>query len=277
MKQPVGILLFVPLLALSSYAQDAHPNNLPQPPSVNNAPAEHAGTQDKPRIFVTDEPIHERNFVAHGRAAAAHSESGPNARVVEIQSDLVKVCPKVTVTNRLDMADFTLLFRREGGKRSAMFAFGGLAGLALSAASKVDGASLFSADGDLVTATKQRTVEKSIIEICAAIPATFLHAALPPEPVQVPVPTADTIPAPIVPPPPAAAQATTELALGSTPTGAEVEVDGAFVGNTPSIVAVTSGDHTVRVSKKGFKPYEKTLRTSSGKINLNAELEAVAQ
>jgi hypothetical protein len=68
-----------------------------------------------------------------------------------------------------------LVFRRENGKRSAMFAFGGLSGLALSALAKVDGASLFDANGDMVTATKQRTVEKSVREICGSIPQTVTH------------------------------------------------------------------------------------------------------
>jgi PEGA domain len=66
----------------------------------------------------------------------------------------------------------------------------------------------------------------------------------------------------------------TELTLVSTPDGADVEVDGAFVGSTPSTVTLASGDHMVRVSKKGFQPYEKTLHTSGGKVNLRAELDA---
>jgi hypothetical protein len=273
MKQFLSILLAVSFLAFSSFAL----NSQPTPAAASAQAPMPIDPQDKPRIFVTDEPLHEGNFVAHGRAAAAHVESGPNARVVEIQSDLVKVCPKVTVTNRPDMADFTLLFRREGGKRSAMFAFGGLAGLALSAASKVDGASLFSSNGDLVTATKQRTVEKSIIEICAAIPATVTHAALQSAPVQQPSAAAEPIPAPIPPSQVAAEPSVTELTLISTPRGADVEVDGAFVGSTPSTLTLASGNHTVRVTKKGFQPYERNLRTSGGKINLNAELDRVGQ
>jgi PEGA domain-containing protein len=71
--------------------------------------------------------------------------------------------------------------------------------------------------------------------------------------------------------------ASTELTLVSTPDGAEIELDGAFVGNTPSTVTLASGDHTVRVSKKGYQPYEKNLRTAGGKINLRAELDAAAQ
>jgi hypothetical protein len=133
--------------------------------------------QNKPRVFVTDEPINEGNLIVRGNAAAGHVESGANARTVELQADLVKLCPRVTVTSRYEAADFVLLFRREGGKRSSMFAFGGLAGLALSSASKVDGASLFDVNGDLVTATKQRTVERAMSEVCTHIPATVTHMA----------------------------------------------------------------------------------------------------
>jgi hypothetical protein len=62
------------------------------------------------------------------------------------------------------------------------------------------------------------------------------------------------------------------LTLTSTPDGADVEVDGAFVGTTPSTIPIASGDHSVRVSKKGYQPYEKHLHTSGGMINLHADL-----
>ncbi len=52
-----------------------------------------------------------------------------------------------------------------------MFAFGGLSGLALSAAAKVDGASLFETNGDMLFASKQNTVEKAIKDICDHVPA----------------------------------------------------------------------------------------------------------
>ncbi len=75
----------------------------------------------------------------------------------------------------------------------------------------------------------------------------------------------------------AAEAANTELTLISTPDGADIELDGAFVGSTPSTLTLTSGDHSVRVSKKGYQPYEKNLRTAGGKINLRAELDAAVQ
>lgn len=66
----------------------------------------------------------------------------------------------------------------------------------------------------------------------------------------------------------------TKLSIASTPAGADITVDGSFVGNTPSTIEVQAGDHTVAVSKNGFKDWERKLKTSGGNINLNAELEA---
>jgi len=74
------------------------------------------------------------------------------------------------------------------------------------------------------------------------------------------------------PPPPAAEQAS--LAIESTPPGADVEIDGGFVGNTPSIVSVTPGSHQIAVKKKGFTDWTKTLNVTGGSVHLNADLEA---
>lgn len=64
------------------------------------------------------------------------------------------------------------------------------------------------------------------------------------------------------------------LHLESTPPGADIEVDGSFVGNTPSDVQVVAGDHTVAVKRVGFKDWERKLKVSGGSsVHLNAELE----
>ena len=67
-----------------------------------------------------------------------------------------------------------------------------------------------------------------------------------------------------------AAQAT--VSITSTPPGADVEVDGKFVGNTPSSVTITAGDHAIKITKKGYKTWERNLSASAGTVNLNAEL-----
>lgn len=148
-------------------------------------------TDGRSRIYVTDHPIDEVTSIIRGGSASAvrvnadsahansvssvggvsHAQIGDDPRTVEIQADIQKNCPAfVLVSNNPARADYILIFRREGGKRSSFFAFGGLTGLALSATSKVDGASLFQPNGDMIFATREKTVEKAIKASCLRIP-----------------------------------------------------------------------------------------------------------
>jgi hypothetical protein len=71
--------------------------------------------------------------------------------------------------------------------------------------------------------------------------------------------------------------ASAKLQLESDPPGADIEVDGSFVGNTPSDVQVSEGDHTVTVNKTGFKAWERKLKVTAGSsVHLSAELEKAA-
>jgi hypothetical protein len=70
---------------------------------------------------------------------------------------------------------------------------------------------------------------------------------------------------------------TGKLSVISSPDGGDIEVDGSFVGNTPSDVQVAEGEHTVSVKKAGFKDWERKLKVSGGSsVHLNAELEKAA-
>jgi hypothetical protein len=64
------------------------------------------------------------------------------------------------------------------------------------------------------------------------------------------------------------------IEITSVPTGADAELDGNFIGNTPSTIGVSPGDHTISVKKKGYKTWERKIKVSSGKVNVFAELEA---
>jgi hypothetical protein len=66
------------------------------------------------------------------------------------------------------------------------------------------------------------------------------------------------------------------LVIDSTPPGADIEIDGAFVGNTPSTVSVAPGSHQIAVKKKGLTEWTKTLNVTGGTVHLSAELEQVA-
>ena len=74
--------------------------------------------------------------------------------------------------------------------------------------------------------------------------------------------------------PVAAAASSAKLQIDSTPPGADIEVDGSFVGNTPSEVQVAEGDHAVVVKKSGFKSWERKLKSSAGSsVHISVELE----
>ena len=65
-----------------------------------------------------------------------------------------------------------------------------------------------------------------------------------------------------------------QLRISSTPTDADIEIDGNFVGNTPSAVGVAAGQHQLVVKKSGYKPWEKKIAVSSGQVKVDAVLEA---
>jgi hypothetical protein len=65
-----------------------------------------------------------------------------------------------------------------------------------------------------------------------------------------------------------------ELRITSEPSGAEIEVDGQFMGNTPTTLVLSDGRVVVKVKKSGFQPWERTLTMNPGdKRTLNAEME----
>src|SRR5580704_10983254 len=68
--------------------------------------------------------------------------------------------------------------------------------------------------------------------------------------------------------------ATAELEVSSTPDGADIEIDGNFVGSTPSTVGVVAGPHQLSVKKAGFKPWERKITVSSGHVKVDATLDA---
>jgi hypothetical protein len=60
----------------------------------------------------------------------------------------------------------------------------------------------------------------------------------------------------------------------STPDGADVYSDGAFMGNAPSTLRLAPGKHTVRVSASGYKDWSREITVQSGsEVKLNAGLE----
>jgi hypothetical protein len=64
-----------------------------------------------------------------------------------------------------------------------------------------------------------------------------------------------------------------DLKVSSVPDNAEIELDGNFVGTTPSTLSLAPGDYTIQVTRKGYRPWTKKIRIISGAIQISAELE----
>jgi hypothetical protein len=63
------------------------------------------------------------------------------------------------------------------------------------------------------------------------------------------------------------------IMVESSVPGADIEVDGGFVGNTPSKVEVAPGSHSITVRKKGYQAWTRTMNVSGTGAKINAELE----
>ena len=70
---------------------------------------------------------------------------------------------------------------------------------------------------------------------------------------------------------PPSAQAT--MRIESIPLGADIELDGAFAGNTPSEIGVPAGEHAVKITKTGYNAWERKIHISTGTVKVVAELE----
>jgi len=67
---------------------------------------------------------------------------------------------------------------------------------------------------------------------------------------------------------------TVKCSFRSTPQGAEVTLDGRYIGSTPSVVSVSSGVHAVVVALPGFAPWKRDLTVSAqSELTVNAILE----
>jgi hypothetical protein len=65
----------------------------------------------------------------------------------------------------------------------------------------------------------------------------------------------------------------TTLNISSNPPNAEIDLDGSFVGSTTSTIPVGSGQHIIKITKKGYKPWKRKISTVGGEIKIIADLE----
>jgi hypothetical protein len=85
--------------------------------------------------------------------------------------------------------------------------------------------------------------------------------------------SAQVSPAPTSEAPRSSSNLTPRVSVVSTPDGADIEIDGSFVGSTPSALNVAAGEHSVVIKKAGYETWERKLKVTGGDITLRAELE----
>ncbi len=128
--------------------------------------------------------------------------------------------------------------------------------------------------------TASSTVATSSASAAGGASSTAAPAAAGATPATAANPTSATASAPAAAQPVAAApsvsatQGTVKCSFSSTPPGAEVTVDGRYVGSTPSVLSLSTGNHAVEVSLPGFARWKRELTVSPGsELTVNAVLE----
>lgn len=85
-----------------------------------------------------------------------------------------------------------------------------------------------------------------------------------------PKPAAETPAQPAAAPPPEPSTIT----IKSTPDGADISVDGKYVGGTPSTLKLPPGEHTISIEKSTFKAWQRAITLSAGgNVTIDATLE----
>jgi hypothetical protein len=64
--------------------------------------------------------------------------------------------------------------------------------------------------------------------------------------------------------PPTASKERPKISIASEPSGADIEIDGEFVGSTPSTLTAKEGPISISIKKKGYVAWERKVRLSEG-------------
>ena len=207
-----------------------------------------------PRVFITDSKSWEVSGGSGGSSGAFGGavRGGARPQTAEIIKTFGEKCPKVTVNNKQEKADYIVLLDHEGGKGWIR---------------KDNKVAVFNFDGDTIVSHSTRSLGGSVEDACNAIVKDWEANGSKPRPKDTPqAATAQTTLT-------KAPEMQGKVNISSNPSGADIEVDGAFVGNTPSAVDLQAGDHVIAVKKTGYKDWERKIKVSGGDITLAPELE----
>jgi hypothetical protein len=64
------------------------------------------------------------------------------------------------------------------------------------------------------------------------------------------------------------------VTITSTPTLADIEIDGKYAGSTKSSIKLAPGTHAITVKRNGFEPWSRTVEVTEGsELTINADLQ----
>lgn len=215
---------------------------------------------DNPRIYITDSSSWEvgGGGVGVDGVGAASGSGGARPQTAEIIKTFNQRCPNVIVTNRKEKADYVVLLDHEGGKNG------------INRDNKI---AVFSqASGDAIFSRSTRSLGNAVKDACPVIYRDFsrraavadsnkqVEASLKEDAGEQTMTAGDS------------AKKVASVHISSNPAGADITVDGKFVGSTPSTLQLAPGDHTIAVEKNGFAVWNRTVHVVPGDVNVVAEL-----
>lgn len=252
MRRPSSAVLFLfAALALGSAALFAENTG-----QFVKVPAERA------RVFITDSQSWETAGGGGGSSAGfgGGGSGGARPQTAEIIKTFGERCSDVLTNNIQAKADYVVVLDHEGGKSF------------LRHRNKV--AVFTRVTGDSVMSKSTLSLGASVQEACLAIRKDWTENSATIRAAESQEDAGRSKPLHVEQ---VAETSITKVSVVSTPPGADIELDGGFVGNTPSTIHVPAGEHTITVTKKGFAEWQRKIKASGGDVSLNVELEAAAK
>ena len=249
-------LVAVFLVVLSSFGNSTSAQqNATLPPLTGVA------DQDKPRVFITDSNSWSTQGAAGGSRGsfAASSSGGARPQTAEIIKTFGQRCPQVTVNNRVDASNYIVELDHEGGK--SVFAH------------KDKIAVFVQKTGDSIFSKSTLSVGGSVQDACAALLKHWgehgtelkLVDRGKVEPAEVGTPgTRQEAPGP----------QQSSITVDATAPNCDIEVDGNFMGSTPSTLNLAPGKHRIVVKKAGYQDWSRNMVVGGGSVKVNAEMQA---
>lgn len=204
-----------------------------------------AWAADHPRVYIEDSQSWEMKGGIGGSedGFGGSTSGGARPQTAEIIKTFNEKCGSVTINNRKEKADYQILLHHEGGKDLVR---------------RDNKVVVFNRDGDAILSKSTRSLGNAVNDACVAIMKDWNDR---PPAVNASV---DQSSAP---------DDDTRVQVASTPVGADIEVNGKFMGSTPSSIHLEPGEYLIAVKKNGYTSWERNVKVGGGNISLTAELQ----